>query len=230
MKNFLIKTARYCFLAFILVSSLATQAQTESNVYGDYVPEVIRTKKMIFSAAAHGDMEWSTDIVLYPGANFDAAFRIWYNEKYKRSKVPGKDSKSIERDLFLKGYIGFHNRPHFHTAVFTGPEIAFRLTSASGIYGEVAFGVGYMHTIYNDPVYELQDDGTFKKVKAGEPHVILGGNLTAGIDFSKISGAPLALFAGLGLNQSYPNNTQWTKYPYVRMGVSYVMRKEKAKK
>jgi hypothetical protein len=206
------------------------QAQDINKVYGDYQPEEAKTSKMIFSIAAHGDMEWSDKIILYPGAVFDASLRIWHKDKWKSPRIPGKDSKFMERELYVKPFVGFHVRPHFHTAIFAGGELAFRLTTVSGIYGEVALTTGYMHTKYNDPVYEWQPDGSFKKVRAGEPHVMVGGNFTAGFDLSKISGAPIALFAGLGLNQTYPNNTQWTKYPYLRVGTSVVLRKEKAKK
>jgi hypothetical protein len=214
------------FLGLLLLA-FSTYSQPASDALGDYEPEKARTSKMIFSLAGHGDLEWANEITVYPGMVADAAYRIWYNDKLKKPRIIGRDSKTVERDLFVKAYVGFYKRPHFHTAVFVGPEIAFRLTTVSGIYGEVGFGAGYMHTIYNEPVYELQSNGTFEKVRAGEPHVIIGGNFTGGFDFSKMTGAPLAIFAGFGLNQSYPNNMQWTKHPYVRMGISFVMRKEK---
>lgn len=217
-------------IAFLLTGGFFLQGQDLQKVLGSYTPKEPKTSKMMFSIAAHGDMEWTDKIIIYPGLFMDASFRIWHSDKLKSHRIPGRDSRTMERDLFARPSFGFHVRPHFHTAFFGGGEVAFRITTVSGIYGEVALGTGYMRTKYNDPVYEWQPDGSFKKVRAGNNHVYIGGNFTAGLDLSKISGAPLAFYAGLGLNQSYPNITQWTKYPYLRSGMTIVIRKVKEKK
>ena len=183
----------------------------------------LKNRKYIASAMLITDVELLKPVTMSFGMEVNAYFRILNKPKIKSASL----SKVVERELFVKPTFGFIYRRRYHTGIFFIPTLAFRNTSAKGIFLELNLDAGYYYSKLNAPVYELQPDGTMEKVRGGFSNALLGGKFIAGFDLSKKYEVPLCLNAGMGIFYRYPNNQQWIRHVTLQAGVSYIFRRAK---
>ncbi|MDB5227512.1 MAG: hypothetical protein JWN78_1705 [Bacteroidota bacterium] len=220
---------RHIYL-FLFLSSLIfpmSHLTAQDNKYKDIIkPEGIKNKKYIVTLSGLGDLEFLKPININLGMSVSAGLRILSKPKIKQGKS-AYSPRIAERELYIKPTFGYIYRKRYNTAFFFVPEIAYRHTFYKGIFIEVNVDVGYMYTKMNAPVYERQDDGSFKKVSFGYNNIMAGGKVVAGYDFSKNLKTPIAIQFGPGVFYRYPSNQKWIRHIYVELGVSYVFRKIK---
>ena len=137
-------------------------------------------------------------------------------------------SKSPEhyREFHFKPSFGFYQRKNFHTGMLIWPQLGYKGIRRSGAFWELNFGPGYLHTFYNAPVYEQLEDGSFSEKKAeGDFHIIAGGDLSVGWDFTRKRDIPFAVFLAGGFYGRSPHNRNWARHKFLKLGFSYVIRK-----
>ncbi|MCB0507546.1 MAG: hypothetical protein R2739_05990 [Chitinophagales bacterium] len=217
------KKQTFLFILFVAVSHFYVVAQVDK--YKDIIqPDGLKNKKYFFTVSGISDVELIKPINLNLGMSFNGGIRILYKPKFNKSKSV-YSPRIIEREIFFKPTFGFIYRKRYNTSLFFIPELAYRHTFYKGIFLEINLDAGYLYTKMNAPVYEQQDDGSFKKVNFGYHNVLVGGKFLAGYDFSKTLKTPLSIQAGAGVFYRYPNNDKWVRHIYFELGISYVFRK-----
>jgi hypothetical protein len=223
------KQHAYILLLLSLIVCPLFVLHAQDDKYKDIIkPEGIKNKKYIATIAGLGDIEFLKPLNVNLGMSFSGGIRILNKPKLNQGKSV-YSPKIVERELYIKPTFGYVYRKRYNTAIFLIPEIAYRHTLSKGFFIEVNFDIGYMYLKLNAPVYERQDDGTFKKINFGYHNAMVGGKMLAGYDFSKNLKAPIAIQFGPGIFYRYPANQKWIRHIYLEMGVSYVFRKNKEK-
>ena len=213
-------------LSFLLVFT-AHIVFAQDGKYKDLISvEGLKNKKYIASAMMLGDVELLKPVTMSYGLELNTHVRIFSKPKLKRG-TSEYNPKIVERELFVKPEFGFIYRRRYHTGIYVVPSLVFRNTGVKGFFVELNVGAGYYFAKLNAPVYELQPDGTMKKVGGGFSNVMLGGNIMTGFDLSKKYEIPLCLNAGLGIFYRYPNNQQWIRHVVLQAGISYIFRRAK---
>ena len=194
---------------FLIQGTLMAQGNKASNS---------SVKRMIpITLAYYGELELEDPVRSEPGLMIEFTVPLVSNIKSNPKHL---------RQLTLKPVIGFYNRKDYHTGVMLWTQVGFKTIRRSGFFWSVNAGPGYLHTFYNAPVYEQQDDGSFSQKKfVGEPNAILGGEIDLGWDFMKKREVPLSFFIGGGFWGEYPSNDQWTRHKFTKLGISYVIAK-----
>lgn len=216
----------FSLLLFVMVYTLSS-AIAQENKYKDIIKkDGLKNKKYLASISGIADMELFKPVNINLGMSFSGSIRLLYKPKLNKGKSV-YSPRIIEREIYIKPTVGYIYRKRYNTALFFIPEIAYRHTFYKGVFLELNMDVGYMFTKMNAPVYERQDDGTFKEVFFGHHNLMLGGKLVAGYDFSKNMRTPLAINFGTGVFYRYPSNQKWIRHIYAEVGLSYVFRRAK---
>lgn len=203
------------------------KVQAQDDKYKDIIKtDGLKNKKYLASASLLADVDLFKPVNVNYGLSFSGGIRLLYKPKLNTGKSV-YSPRIIEREIFIKPTFGYIYRKRFNMALFFIPELAYRHTFYKGIFVELNVDAGYMYTKLNAPVYERQDDGSFKKESFGYHNLLLGGKLAAGYDFSKNNRTPLAINIGTGVFYRYPSNDQWIKHVYAEIGLSYVFRRVK---
>lgn len=214
------------FLLFFIVGGLPSVLAQE-NKYEDIIKvEGLKNKKYLATVSGIADIEFFKPVEISYGMSFSGSIRLLYKPKLNKGKSV-YTPLIIEREIFIKPTFGYIYRKRFNTAFLFIPELAYRHTFYKGMFVELDLCAGYMYTKLNAPVYERQNDGTFKEVSFGFHNLILGGKVLTGYDFSKKLKTPLAINFGAGLYYRYPGNQDWIRRITIELGVSYVFRKVK---
>lgn len=167
------------------------------------------------------DLDLGDPIRIEPGFGIDAGWRLIGRES-------NKSSKSIETDIYLKPGMSYFSRKNYYNALVLSASLAMRITFNRGLFFEIDATPGYMAKFYNADVYEYVD-GSFKKSKARQSNLYLGGDVNFGYDFSKKKeDNGLGIIAGLGFFWRYPNNTQFIRHQYLKLGLTYTLRQIKS--
>lgn len=220
------KTAVYLSLVLFFVSWFIS-VQGQENKYKDLIKvDGLKNRKYLATASGIADVDLFKPTNVNLGLSFSGGIRLLYKPKLNKGKSV-YSPRVIEREIFIKPTFGYIYRKRFNTSLFFIPELAYRHTFYKGIFVELNFDAGYMYTKLNAPVYERQNDGSFKKIFFGYHNLMLGGKIVAGYDFSKNMRTPLAINFGTGVFYRYPNNQQWIKHVYAEVGLSYVFRRAK---
>jgi len=76
---------------------------------------------------------------------------------------------------------GIYTHRKNHNAFILSSEIANRLSTKKGLFGELLLGGGFLHTWPQGDVYIREDDGGVKKSRGwGHPHLIVSSSLGMG--------------------------------------------------
>ena len=76
---------------------------------------------------------------------------------------------------------GIYTHRKNHNAFILSSEIANRLSTKKGLFGELLLGGGFLHTWPQGDVYIREDDGGVKKSRSwGHPHLIVSSSLGMG--------------------------------------------------
>lgn len=214
------------YLFFLLVFILgATQAQ--ENKYKDIIKtDGLKNKKYLVTLSGIADLELFKPANINLGMSVSGSIRLLYKPKLNTGKSV-YSPRVIEREIYIKPTFGYIYRKRYNTAFFFIPELAYRHTFYKAIFVEINLDAGYMYTKLNAPVYEQQDDGSFKKISFGYHNLMLGGKFVTGYDFSKNMKIPLAINVGTGVFYRYPSNQKWVRHIYAEVGISYVFRRSK---
>lgn len=221
------KQPLYFFFLLFLVFNAYSAAHAQENKYKDIIKiDGLKNRKYLATVSGVMDLELFKPVNINLGMSFSGSIRLLYKPKLNKGKSV-YSPRIIEREIFIKPTFGYIYRKRYNTAIYLIPELAYRHTFYKGVFLELNFDAGYMFTKMNAPVYERQDDGTFKKVFFGYHNLMLGGKLVAGYDFSKTKRTPLAINFGTGVFYRYPSNQQWVRRIYAEVGLSYVFRRAK---
>ncbi len=188
--------------------------------------DISSTKKNTLGISYYGDLSFNEkSFKINPGLEVNYAWQI-LGKSYHKGNSYSNSYK--DRQMFLKPFFNFYIRQHYQTGVGLGADLSYRSTSAKGLFWDVAIGGGYLHTFYNDPVYEQVNDSTFKQIRfQGNPNVMIRGNLHVGYDCSKkYQGIPVAFFIGGGTFLRYPQAHAWVIRQYIDAGVNIILSKK----
>jgi hypothetical protein len=184
-------------------------------------------KKNSIGIAYFGDLSFNNKkFAINPGIELNYAWQLYGKRTRKGNEY---STKFKDRQFFLKPFVFVDVRKHYNTSIALGADITYRSTFPNALYWDLGLGTGYMHSFYNDPVYEQVNDSTFKKVRVeGNPNVIVRGNLHIGYDCSKNeSGLPLAFYFGGGIFIRYPQSNAWIVRQSLEAGVNIFLTPKK---
>ena len=176
-----------------------------------------RDRMIPISFSYYADLELESPLRVEPGFMIDLTFPLVSNAK----NVP-----THYRELHFKPSIGVYQRKDYHTGMLIWTQLGYKAIRRSGLFWEFNAGPGYLHTFYNATVYVQNEDGSFSEKKiAGDAHLIAGGDLALGWDFTRKTNVPIALFLSGGFYGRYPHNKNWARHKFLKLGFSYVFTK-----
>lgn len=110
---------------------------------------------------------------IYPGLTVGT-------EVYYRKKTRSQLFQSFEMGGFINNSSG--------SALYGYSNFGYRRTAKSGIRWDVALGLGYFHSYYTGPTYQLGTDGQYKALsKSGVSASLTNLSLGLGYDLHKVS-------------------------------------------
>jgi len=210
----------FIILLFSVFLPLLAQGQSADN------SDISSSKKNSVGIAYFGDLSFNEkSFRVNPGMEVNYAWQI-LGKSYHKGNAYSTSYK--ERQMLLKPYFNFYIRKHYQTGVGLGADLSYRSTGAKGLFWDIGIGGGYLHTFYNDPVYEQVNDSTFKQIRfQGNPNVMIRGNVHIGYDCSKkYQGIPVAFFIGGGTFLRYPQAHSWVIRQYLDAGVNIMLSKK----
>lgn len=117
---------------------------------------------------------------LHPG--FSVGTEYYYTQGHR-----GQIFQNLNAGYFFNKYNA--------KALFLETSAGYRYTLGFGLFGDLALGLGYLHSFHPVEVYTLNSQGEYERAKdKGKSAVIFPVVLGLGYDFSRKLGWPLNLF------------------------------------
>lgn len=155
---------------------------------------------------------------------FHPGLRLGYEIPALHNKIvkPRKTSHS----LMLHPGIGYYKHVYNHSALFLNMEAGYNILFFFGLEGRINLGVGYLRTFLDGEVYEMKEDGTFKKVPlAGNNTFMPSLSLHLGYDFSRLTESKLGFFIKPSIFFQIPYNDFVLPQYSVEIGLKYHLSK-----
>ncbi len=90
---------------------------------------------------------------------------------------------------------GYYYNEFIAKALFLQTSAGYRYTLGFGLLGDITLGIGYLHSFHPKPIFALNAQGDFERVKdTGRGAFIVLGALGLGYDFSRTAGWPVCVF------------------------------------
>jgi hypothetical protein len=157
------------------------------------------------------------------GAKIGVEYPLWTKEKIKVKKNHKQIPKS--KIVFVTGNVGCYIHRRNNVGLFVNSEIGFRKIRNKGFRYEFLFGLGYLHTFLQGDTYEVNDNGSVKKVfLAGRSSLMTSLSCGLGYDFDYYFHSHFSLFLKPGFFVQYPFNTALAARTTIELGFFYNFR------
>ncbi|NVO20748.1 MAG: hypothetical protein HXX13_13690 [Bacteroidetes bacterium] len=157
------------------------------------------------------------------GVKIGREYPLWTKEKIKIKK----NLKEIQKNklIFITGNIGCFIHKRNNVGIFVNSEIGYRKTHKRGFKNEFLFGLGYLHTFLQGDTYEVNDNGSVKKVfLAGRSSLMTSLSCGIGYDFDYYYHKHFSLILKPGFFVQYPFNTAFAARTTIELGFFYNFR------
>jgi hypothetical protein len=161
------------------------------------------------------------EMATHPGAKLSLMYNLDHWNKVKKSKRGL--AKTRIRDLTLNVNLGFYIHNRYQTGVFFLPEFEYSQSNRKGWYWATGVGAGYLRS-FIDNTYEVQKDGSVKRVNAGHNYGMASVYFTYGRDLYIAKKQRWRFFVKPQFAMAFPSFPAITGYFFLELGVAYKLR------
>jgi len=204
LRNFAFRTMKTVPLSICLFLSVIASAQDSLHIGKPF---------LLYSLATY-------DVPGSYGLSIGASFP--FHPVIKKSNNGNHTHESYQPVNFVSAELEEYRRPFAYTAIIFNAGIGTRYTKSPKHFTELSFHQGILRTVYDGQVYDVQPDGSIKRLKSfGRTYGTTGFSYSVNWALQKIT-------PGLWFFQVRPS--LWAQYPYnsfiklhfsLQAGISY---------
>lgn len=157
--------------------------------------------------------------IVYPGFKWgiERPYKVIQVEKDKKWGL-----KTILKERYWTGNVGFYHHPTFHDNLFLLLERQKRRQSAGGWFGETSVGLGYSRSFLGGTTYTVAESGQVnEKPLAGYDYGMASLAAGGGYNFAMKKDIPFKVFGKISILGIFPYNSHLHLRPAIELGCIY---------
>ncbi len=199
MKN---KLKTTCLILLQIVLMVKASSQVDSTI----------TRPSDFRVAYNSSL-------IYPGAALGIDYPIQEIQLTKSWK-DGR-SKTIVKQRYLSGTLGFYHHKGFHDNIYILPEWVMKRSKGEYWFSEFNFGLGYSRTFLGGTTYKVDENGNVSIIPlAGYSYAIAVAGFGMGYNL-KAGNIPFSIYSRINMLAIFPYNSTIYPRPALEIGIVY---------
>jgi hypothetical protein len=157
--------------------------------------------------------------LIYPGAALGIDFPVQYIEVIKHRN--DGHSKTILKQRFISGTLGFYHHKGFHDNIYILPEWVMRRSKGEHWYSEFNFGLGYSRIFLGGTTYKVDGNGNVSIIPlAGFSYAVAAAGF--GMGYNLIArNIPFSIYSRFNMLAMFPYNSTIYPRPALEIGIVY---------